>query len=49
MSGALQHRVLEALESARNYNAWIASLALPYLGDDPIEVGSGLTCPDSSA
>ena len=42
MSGALQHRVLEALESARNYNAWIASLALPYLGDDPIEVGSGL-------
>jgi SAM-dependent methyltransferase len=42
MSSALQHRVLEALESAHNYNAWIASLAQPYLGDDPIEVGSGL-------
>jgi SAM-dependent methyltransferase len=33
--------VLETLEAARNYNAWIASLALPYLGADPIEVGSG--------
>lgn len=38
---SLQHSVLEALESARNYNAWIASLALPYLGDDPLEIGSG--------
>lgn len=38
---SLQHSVLEALESARNYNAWVASLVLPYLGDDPIEVGSG--------
>ena len=37
----IQHRVLETLEAARNYNSWIASLALPYLGDDPIEVGSG--------
>lgn len=37
----LQHAVLEALESARNYNAWVASLAQPYLGDDPIEIGSG--------
>lgn len=37
----VQHRVLETLEAARNYNAWIASLALPYLGADPIEVGSG--------
>lgn len=41
MSAPLQHRVLEALEGAHNYNAWIASLVLPYLGDDPIEVGSG--------
>lgn len=38
---ALQHAVLEALDSARNYNAWVASLAMPYLGDDPIEIGSG--------
>ena len=37
----LQHRVLEALESARSYNAWIASLVRPHLGDDPIEIGSG--------
>jgi SAM-dependent methyltransferase len=38
---SLQHSVLEALEGARNYNAWVASLVLPYLGDDPIEIGSG--------
>ena len=37
----MQHQVLEALETARNYNDWIASLALPYLGPDPVEVGSG--------
>jgi SAM-dependent methyltransferase len=37
----LQHRVLEGLEGARNYNAWVASLVRPYLGDDPIEIGSG--------
>jgi 2-polyprenyl-3-methyl-5-hydroxy-6-metoxy-1,4-benzoquinol methylase len=38
---ALQHRVLESLASARNYIAWLCSLARPYLGDDPIEVGAG--------
>ena len=38
---SLQHSVLEALEGARNYNAWVASLVLPHLGDDPIEIGSG--------
>lgn len=37
----LQHSVLEALESARNYNAWVASLVLPHVGDDPVEIGSG--------
>jgi SAM-dependent methyltransferase len=37
----LQERVLEALESARNYNAWVASLVCPHMGDDAIEVGSG--------
>jgi Methyltransferase domain len=38
----LQTRVLEALEEARNYNDWITSLVQPHLGDDPIELGSGL-------
>jgi SAM-dependent methyltransferase len=38
---SLQHRVLEALEGARNYNEWVASLVLPHLGDDPLEIGSG--------
>jgi len=38
----LQLRVLEDLEAARNYNEWVAALALPHLGDDPIEIGSGL-------
>jgi SAM-dependent methyltransferase len=33
--------VLEALEGARNYNAWVASLVTPHLGDDPVEIGSG--------
>lgn len=39
--GSLQHSVLEALEGARNYNEWVASLVLPHLGDDPLEIGSG--------
>lgn len=38
---AYQHRVLESLASARNYIAWLASLARPSLGDDPLEVGAG--------
>ena len=38
----LQLRVLEDLEGARNYNAWVAALALPHLGGHPIEIGSGL-------
>jgi SAM-dependent methyltransferase len=38
---ALQHSVLEALEGAKNYNAWVASLVAPHLGDDPLEIGSG--------
>ncbi len=39
---ALQSAVLEANEGAPNYQAWLVSLALPYLGDNPIELGSGL-------
>jgi len=38
---AYQHRVLESLSSAQNYIAWLASLAGPHLGDDPIEIGAG--------
>ncbi len=38
----LQLRTLESLTAARNYNRWIAGLALPYLGDHPLEIGSGL-------
>jgi len=38
----LQLRVLEALTTAENYNRWIADLALPFLGHDPLEIGSGL-------
>jgi SAM-dependent methyltransferase len=30
------------LASAVNYNAWLTSLAIPHLGDAPIELGSGL-------
>lgn len=42
MQASLQLSVLEALESAENYNRWVADLTLPYLGDDPIEIGSGI-------
>jgi len=38
----LQSQTLESLADARNYHVWLASLARPYLGDDPIELGSGL-------
>jgi SAM-dependent methyltransferase len=39
---AVQGEVLEGLAEAHNHRRWFASLATPYLGDDPIEVGSGL-------
>ena len=38
----LQSQTLESLVSAVNYNNWLTSLAMPYLGDAPIELGSGL-------
>ena len=38
----LQSETLESLTSAIHYHAWLTSLASPYLGDDPIELGSGL-------
>jgi ubiquinone/menaquinone biosynthesis C-methylase UbiE len=37
-----QDEVLEGLETAVNHRRWFIELALPYLGPDPIEVGSGL-------
>ena len=39
---ALQSAVLEDLVEAVNYRQWLVDLTLPYLGDDPLEVGSGL-------
>lgn len=39
---ALQSETLESLASVKNYHAWLTNLALPYLGDHPIELGSGL-------
>ena len=38
----LQSDVLEDLVEAVNYRRWLVELALPHLGDDPLEVGSGL-------
>ncbi|MEX2291836.1 MAG: class I SAM-dependent methyltransferase [Mycobacteriales bacterium] len=41
-NSGLQSEVLEDLVEAQNYRRWLVGLALPYLGDDPLEVGSGL-------
>ena len=38
----LQSDVLEDLVEAANYRRWLVDLALPHLGDDPLEVGGGL-------
>lgn len=38
----LQSEVLEDLRSAVNHLGWVVSLTEPWLGDDPLEVGSGL-------
>jgi SAM-dependent methyltransferase len=38
----VQSETLESLASAVNYNAWLTSLALPFLGERPLELGSGL-------
>jgi len=39
---ALQSETLESLASVKNYHAWLTDLALPHLGDHPLELGSGL-------
>ncbi len=38
----LQTNVLESNASAVNYHRWLCSLAEPYLGEDPLEIGSGI-------
>lgn len=38
----VQSEVLEGLATAVNHRRWFVELAMPYLGDDPIEIGSGL-------
>jgi len=38
----VQSEVLEGLAAAVKHRQWFAALALPYLGDEPIEIGSGL-------
>ncbi len=38
----LQSSTLESLTSAVRYHDWLTALALPYLGNHPIELGSGL-------
>lgn len=39
---ALQTEVLEDLRGARHYRRWLVRLADPYLGDAPVEIGSGI-------
>ena len=39
---SLQSTTLESLANVKHYHAWLTDLALPYLGDDPLELGSGL-------
>jgi SAM-dependent methyltransferase len=36
-----QSCALEGLGDAVNYRRWLASLAAPYLGQDPVEIGAG--------
>jgi len=37
-----QGEVLEGLATAVNHRRWFVELAVPYLGDNPVEIGSGL-------
>ncbi|MDP9101690.1 MAG: class I SAM-dependent methyltransferase [Actinomycetota bacterium] len=38
----VQDDVLEDLAGAHRYRQWLVGLATPHLGDDPLEIGSGL-------
>ena len=37
-----QTEILEVAQSAVNYRKWLAQLTYPYLGDNPLEFGSGI-------
>lgn len=37
-----QHDVLEALAQCSNHRKWFADMARPFLGEHPVEIGSGL-------
>ena len=39
---SFQTEVLEVGQSAHNYRKWLSQLTFPYLGDNPLELGSGL-------
>lgn len=41
-SDSYQTEILEVAQSAINYRKWLASLTFPYLGDNPLEFGSGI-------
>lgn len=38
----LQSQTLEYLTSTVNYHAWLTEMAVPFMGEHPLEVGSGL-------
>ena len=38
----VQSEVLEGLATAVNHRRWFVELAVPFLGDNPVEIGSGL-------
>ncbi len=42
MIRSAQQAVLEDLTAAKNYRAWLIALTVAHLGDDPLEVGSGV-------
>jgi 2-polyprenyl-3-methyl-5-hydroxy-6-metoxy-1,4-benzoquinol methylase len=39
---SFQTEILEVAQSAVNYRKWLARLTYPYLGDNPLEFGSGI-------
>lgn len=42
VQSAIQSEVLEDLSEAWRYRRWLAGLARPWLGEHPIEIGSGI-------
>ena len=39
---SFQTEILEVAQSAVNYRKWLARITFPYLGDNPLEFGSGI-------